>query len=851
MNARVDDTYAELLDALADGDMRPLRKWLGEHLLTPESPCAEADLRLLDRLAFWNADDHNRDAQGLVTTALERALEAAAPVPYGGPLLLLYLKFRCDQAWQAAWDIDLIVTVMGFARRSGARLVAAGRCADPELTRLALDLLGVLISEIATFNAASCGSLAAWARMSGDTRDLARAVAQGAEAVGPSAIAEHLAVQARRDESYYASLARAAQAVHDHFEYGGSDLVGAAQALRAAEEGRPDDCERSELRAHRHNVEALAEVAEEPWVRIDHAKLVYLYPFGLYGSTGPVRPAHAVPEQGTSTFSQHMVEVARRTAEEWTVAGWSIAEHPQAMVTRDLLLDDIWKGDDPLGRQYRGMAVTLPDLELADIDRPDAEPTVLKVELRLSELGNHYLRLECDLVGATPQQVYAAMIRPVPEYGDLVELGSPLRSATPGPADRVWPRLANFATDVIRDVTEHLADRSGLAVRRSGRPGMYHVMVSVERGSLVPPDGAEPVPVALARDAATAVGAQPLVHPIRNGINSMAEWLRYRVEPGALPIVDAPAFAGDLLLRTCNTTLMVVPGTPDYAANMVLETAEFVATLEGMFAGWQDQIAEHYDQVMAQLSTMVERLERRDATADPDGTDPAEYERVTQELADMQGGLEAQQLRLHQFVMASRLSLMFVTAPSLVMSPVVRLTIDRLLAAAKFDALRGEFEGMIDDVLGDRIGALVDASVRRQRERNDALARTLREREAYAAQAEREQREREERARQAREREEAERQERRDKANRHWNDVLLGAIATVGLSGLMQIIQAGYNVERLYATGLVAIVVLLATVVGWGLHRIQRDAVPNRRSRRPRKRRANTTTAGVVGGTRE
>jgi hypothetical protein len=149
---------------------------------------------------------------------------------------------------------------------------------------------------------------------------------------------------------------------------------------------------------------------------------------------------------------------------------------------------------------------------------------------------------------------------------------------------------------------------------------------------------------------------------------------------------------------------------------------------------------------------------------------------------------------------------MFVTAPSLVMSPVVRLTIDRLLAAAKFDALRGEFEGMIDKVLGDRIGALVDASVRRQQERNNALLRAMRERQ------------------EAQEKEEAARRERQERANRRRNDVLVGGMAAIGVSGVMQIVQAGYNVRGLYAVVLVAVVFVLAVLAGWILNRLHLDS---------------------------
>jgi hypothetical protein len=489
------------------------------------------------------------------------------------------------------------------------------------------------------------------------------------------------------------------------------------------------------------------------------------------------------------------------------------------------------------------MSITLPDIELADPDDTNGEPVTLGVEVRLSELGNHYLRVEADLSGATPPQVYAAMLRAAPEFGDLVQLGTPLRPTSPtgAPADGAagagtggqWRRLSDFATEVVRDVSAQLAAHSGMGVRRSGRPGLYHVLVSVDRGSLVSPADGTVLPVATAVEAATAIGAQPLCHPVRNGISSLAEWLRYPVEVDELPIVDAPGFAGDLLLRTCNTTLLVQPGTPDYMVGEVEEPAEFVATLEGMFAGWQDQLADYYDQIQVQLATMISRLEKGESEPDPTSLESGAYERDTQELVDMQARLEAQQLRLHRFVMTNRLILMFVTSPSLVISPVARLTIDRLLTAAKFDALRGEFESMIDKVLGDRIDLLVAASIRRQQERNHALARAVREQQAALARMEREREEREARLRAAGERAAAERQARRERANRRRSDVLIGAMTAVGVSGVMQILQAGFDLRGRVTVLLVLLVALLSILAGWQLHRSHPDSAYAVRQQQP------------------
>ena len=166
------------------------------------------------------------------------------------------------------------------------------------------------------------------------------------------------------------------------------------------------------------------------------------------------------------SFAEQMVDQACRTAQRWEIAGWSIADQPH-LVAQELLLDDIWKGDDPLGRQYSGMAVALPDLRLDDVDQPDGEALTFRTELRLSRLGNHYLRLECELIEAGPQQMYTAMLRAAPEFGDLVQLGTPLRPAeagTPLPADEAeTPLPADEAETPLPDAGAGEATAPGAA----------------------------------------------------------------------------------------------------------------------------------------------------------------------------------------------------------------------------------------------------------------------------------------------------------------------------------------------------------------------------------------------------
>ncbi|MFD0785200.1 hypothetical protein ACFQZ8_14940, partial [Micromonospora azadirachtae] len=679
----------------------------------------------LASLSTW---DSARVEQPQLRSAVEHALAVAAPLPGVAPGLLLYLETLFEEHWEEAWDIEPVLEHVRFVGERWSRLAAQGQAVDAEVAGLVLQMIELLAVKMVCNDAGYTGSLAAWSDLAGRVADRAERMLVDAASCPRSPLSTFMIERAGGDVRYYRALCLATRAVFDHFTTGEGEVDGAIRALREAEESLPDGIDRSEMRAHRYALEALAASGEQPWLQVEHGQVVYLYPFGLYEDVAADGTSAGTPPSAVS-LPKDLIDTARRAAYDWTLAGCSVNEHPQAKVSEDLSLCDIWKGDDPLDRQFRGMTITLPDLELTDVDRPDAEPQALTVELRLSELGNHCLRIGLQLSGATPPQVYAAMVRVAPECGNLTALGTPLRMVESGPAAPQWRRLSDFANQVIFDLAGQLARTMDRQVRCSARPGMYHVLLSVDRASIVSPSTGTVEPVRTAAELLSAFGAQPLCNPVRDGMGAVAEWLRYPVDAARLPVVDVPGFAGDLLMRSCNTTLMMAPGTPSYQMRSLAETAEFVASLEGMFAGWQDQLAGYHQAVLEQLAEMTARLDRSRAEPDEAAISSAGHHRDVEGLTELQGRLEAQQLRMHAFVMSSRTVLMFLTAPSLVTSPAIRVTIDRLLVAARFGELRAEFEDMVDKVLADRAGALVEASMRRQQEWALAAARAARERE--------------------------------------------------------------------------------------------------------------------------
>jgi hypothetical protein len=787
---------AELIDALAEDDIEPVRAWLRVELV--ESGRLPA--RYFDDLAYlarWNAEANlpdlgtgvsPQDRATKTAETIRQALRAAAGVPAAAPLLALYLKYECEQAWEVSWDhrpIRLVIRSAGEAWRAVTTAVA-----DAVLTAAALDSLEIVDHEMAVETAAGCATLRAYALAARRTADFAARVRATATACAPSPVSAHIAATGEREWRYYDAVALAAQAAYERLTGGagaggggadgggadgGGELDRAIGALAEVETHELiDEIDRSELRAHRFSLEALRDAADRPWVHVDHAKIVYLYPFGIRGATAP-----------------HLVDALRDHGRSWTVAGMPVVD-----LRKQLLLNDIWKGDDPLERRYEGAALHLPDLAVPDPDRadgaaggdPDEEPALtMNVELRLSEMGNHCLRIEYDLTDAGPQDLFTAMLRAAPEFGDLAELGHPIRSG-----ETEWPRLADYATEVIGEVVNRLRTHLGPDIQLSARPGLYHVLVSIDRVSTRSGSHGPAQPLTGAQPLVDLFGAEPLRHPVRHGVSAIAEWARY---PTASVVVEVPDFVGDLILRTGNTTVVAILGSPGYMVGAVEEAAEFVASLDGLFAGWQDELADYYKNVQPELVRMVDRLRHRTVPGVPPRV-PISHEDTVEELLDRQEAFERQQLRLHAFVMSSQSTLIFITSPSLVTSPVVRLTLDRLLAAAGFEHARAEFVGTVEGVLGDRLGALIAALVRRRQESEAEAAQVRREEaEALAQAAER-------------------RAQEHERKQRRRTELILAFVAGIGFSGVAQILQSGYDLKQAAAIALAVLVVAVAIVVG-------------------------------------
>jgi hypothetical protein len=722
-----------LLDPLADGDPEPLRLWLSG---------AGIDVTGIRELPQWNSDSeqpgarpqHRRlpvgfDAQ--VDARMDRAFAQAVRVPLGAALLCWYVRQAGEDAWKNSYHFDRIWATLRGAVRSWAthRALVADE-GDRDAADASAVLLETLDWEIAVENEMVCANLdrlATAAQTVVDTASRAVTLAPLARRADPR-LADLVAEQAAASYRCNFALAAAGRTLAGFLagETGcGPERLDEAMALLAAAEGALE-CrdQRSELRAYRVSLASLRERAGAQWLRLDDVSVVHVYPFAVRG----IPPAEAVSAVGAG-------------GPDWDLAG------VRSTATQAMELDDVWNGSDALGRRYDGAVIVLPDVFLTDLDgRPLGR---LAAEVRLSGLGNHYLRLHADLRDATVHTLYGAMLRSAPEHGEV--------QVRCGESGQVWPRLSTFAIDLI----EALGARLGGSAAVSVRPGMFHVLVNVLEASVGPGPAAPRAqrrPVTTTAQLLGAVGGQALQQPVPNIIGAPVEWIRYSAAPHDVRLA-VMAREDEVIARTCNTTLLVALGSPAYWIGTRQTVAEFVASLDGLFAGWFDELA-----------TFLVRVMRQSAGASGD----ADVHALTRQAALV----EREQMRLYEFAADARSTIDLIRSPALVASPLVARTLLALLDAAGFDRREAELVRNIDAVLDDRLRHFLDTLVRRRQER-----------EAQVAQV----RERRQRAR---------------------VDTMLAVIAAVGMSGLGQIYQAGYDVRKLNAVWLIAVIGAVMVLVG-------------------------------------
>lgn len=750
-DAEVRTTTEAWLPALRDEEIDKVGRVLDSHLAAlGVRAAARGRLRELIEGVWWSGGD-GAGGRAEVVGVIREVIPLVSGTPTE-PLLALYIRVVCEAAWDLTWDHRPLLEVLDAAEDAWVSTPPVPQTEAALAVRAALALRADLSLE----SACSTGDLRSIVRAARDGLHLLEAELAAVDLVTGSGLQEHIAELLTDQLAYLGAVEAGAAAAADFLDGTDDRLDEACAVLRAAEEANDDHASRSELRAHRVALERLITARTEDWLRVDNGSVVCVFPFGL---------RHANQTE--------VVETVKRGGATWSLAGVPLANNPTSL----LLVDDVWRGDDPLDRRYEGTQLDLPDITLLG---RDGEQLTARLTITISQLGNHYARVELPVEAALPHTLAALVWMAAPEFGDLLEVGQHLtigdppdqKSLAQNPPDQEppapgarWSRLSRLVDRVLHDLVTEL-ERSGLpGVALSFRPGMYHVVTTIREASVLPGGrAADAVSLDTAGRLPLLFGSQSVCHPIPAGIGSIAFWARYSAPLG--DVVDCAGLTDEYILVSENHTLIASFSSPDYMVATVGQGAEFAASLEGMFAAWQDELSHFY----LSLAPHLQALEAADGVA----------------LESSLAALEHGHLRLRQFLTSARVTLLFVGSPALVTSPVMRSTITQLLDLRPVWVQRTDFTDVAGQALADRVTDQIETWLRRREE-----ARARREEEAA-------------------------------KRNQLRIDTMIAVLTAIGISGVLAMIQTGYDVQHWGSVILVVLVLVLAAVVGLASYRWSR-----------------------------
>ncbi|MBK8447520.1 MAG: hypothetical protein IPL41_12815 [Micropruina sp.] len=391
-----------------------------------------------------------------------------------------------------------------------------------------------------------------------------------------------------------------------------AQLREAARRCREFEHGRTGTWSvfGTEVRAQRIPLEVAAAALESgtETLELPAADVTYLYPFGL-----------PVAATGTDVLPELMKALAR--------AGDGDPSPIRALAGARIVIDDAPRSDGWLAsssvqeKDYRAFRAVFPDHELMLTTTDGVTFVGLDVDVRLSGMGNHYVRLrlgtDTQVAGRaagvappwTPHDLEQA-IRRGGQFAGLERIW--LRARTPGVADggafgsllelatRIVADLATAAHSHVRSPDDELA--RDLDVVEGFLARYCQVLVTVSRAEAVGPGGARR-PLMDEADLEGVLGVQTALTAQRSLAQSALEWVAYPRADAALrqrrTLVgriqrEVVWCAGDL-------TALFVPTAPHWRSLETQAHVEYASSLIGVYWRRQQWLRRVVDDVGAAL----------------------------------------------------------------------------------------------------------------------------------------------------------------------------------------------------------------------------------------------------------
>jgi hypothetical protein len=590
--------------------------------------------------------DHALARAGDSATEFEHAWTAAGRQPGATLVLAAYLYARCQAAWERTGNYDGIRATIDSARTGW------GRCERPpgwedKATDLFLEHAASLPDCMNAEGAINCSCPVALevhaAAVSVANADVLRSI-RVLDQPGAESFVSFLSEIVEKHFVTYDAIAAVAHGVLDWILEGPGavDELEAVMTRLEKAESSPllaDDVYSSELRAHRYALQSLTERTPGPSVpelTISEARLVYCYPF-------------AIP--------------ARISWEDLARVRVLAGARPQ--LVEKLHLSDLWNSDI-----YQGRVLTLPPINVRTTAGIDLRHTV---ELRLSKFGNHYIRIEYDNDGDELglHEIYQGLRRASHTMGDE-EVTSPEGDGT-GP----WQRLHEFADEIHKDLAEQVDSRhQGEWHADFGND--FNVVLEIRQARIRGADGDERE--ATGQDIVDTAG-QLLLNPVTGYATALEEWTRRPMPDEVRNLIGDAGYDIDLVARTDNTTLVVLPGSPSWVYLGQEEKVEFVASLPPLLKRWRRELRTTKDALAASLTPglMEETRRRRQVESD-------------------RMKLESDRLKLARHVADVRYCLDQLHSSALCRPAVHRRLVDRLYDAAGLLRYEDELEAEIREV---------------------------------------------------------------------------------------------------------------------------------------------------------
>lgn len=490
-------------------------------------------------------------------------------------LLSVFGYARCQLAWELSADEEpIVVGIRGLLQsweRSATRAGSPARSAVDLVVAHAQSLLPCVRAE----NAVKCScpvELETQAALVATESAMLLGRSAGLPAEWAGFRDEFLAPVLRSHQLTYHGLCEAARSVIAWAGQGRAAAPALQQAMRVIEQAERDpsvasDVYASELRGHRAGLHALHERISDPGVpdiQITQAKLVYCYPFSIPGLDGE--------------------EVCQRAGQ--LAPGCFGPRRAFAVAETDL--SDLWNAQGRQDPVYCGVSVALPEVTVQTTSGDIL--TDHSVTIRLSRLGNHYVRIEKSITDCTLHELNQAMRRASPYMG--------LETVTEsGGAAGPWRQLPEYVRELAdrfcRLVRPENAADGASSPAALATDADFHVLVKITSAAVTKEDGT--VVAATTADVLTAAGPL-LCAPLQSLPSTLEEWARFgALSPGdsGLPVnlVDSSlTFPGDFVGRTFSSTCIVMLDTPNWMILGYEEQAEFVASLGPLIEGWRSEL---------------------------------------------------------------------------------------------------------------------------------------------------------------------------------------------------------------------------------------------------------------------